>query len=97
MQENQNRHKEIDQYQQELAALQSSYSQKISNLNKKHKQEMQKWQEEKKEYIQRNEELEELLQAGNKQGTYIARSTGYKDTKSYGFAQSHNTHSVKLS
>lgn len=56
-----NLHKEIDQYQHELTALQSSYSQKISNLNKKHKQELQYWQDEKQEYLQRIEELEERL------------------------------------
>ncbi|XP_078351275.1 uncharacterized protein LOC144636014 isoform X2 [Oculina patagonica] len=56
-----NLHKEIDQYQHELTALQSSYSQKISNLNKKHKQELQNWQDEKQEYLQRIEELEERL------------------------------------
>lgn len=61
-QENQDKlHKEIDQYQHELTALQSSYSQKISNLNKKHKQELQNWQDEKQEYLQRIEELEERL------------------------------------
>ena len=54
-----NLHKEIDQYQHELTALQSSYSQKISNLNKKHKQELQNWQDEKQEYLQRIEELEQ--------------------------------------
>lgn len=58
--ENQDRlHKEIDQYQHELTALQSSYSQKIANLNKKHKQELQNWQDEKEEFLQRIEELEE--------------------------------------
>ena len=61
-QENQDKlHKEIDQYQHELTALQSSYSQKISTLNKRHKQELQKWQGEKEEYAQRIEELEEQL------------------------------------
>ncbi|KAJ7373403.1 Thyroid receptor-interacting protein 11 [Desmophyllum pertusum] len=54
-------HKEIDQYQHELTALQSSYSQKISNLNKKHKQELQIWQDEKQEYLQGIEKLEERL------------------------------------
>lgn len=58
--ENQDRlHKEIDQYQHELTALQSSYSQKIANLNKKHKQELQNWQDEKEEFLRRIEELEE--------------------------------------
>lgn len=56
-----NLHKEIDQYQHELTALQSSYSQKISNLNKKHKQELQNLQDEKQEYLQRIEELEGRL------------------------------------
>ena len=61
-QENQDKlHREIDQYQHELTALQSSYSQKISALNKKHKQELQEWQDEKEEYEQRIEELEERL------------------------------------
>ena len=70
MQGNQdNLHKEIDQYQHELTALQSSYSQKISNLNKKHKQELQTWQDEKQEYLQKIEELEGRLL--NPNGVFI--------------------------
>ena len=70
MQGNQdNLHKEIDQYQHELTALQSSYSQKISNLNKKHKQELQNWRDEKQEYLQRIEELEGRLL--NPNGVFI--------------------------
>ena len=70
MQGNQdNLHKEIDQYQHELTALQSSYSQKISNLNKKRKQELQNWQDEKQEYLQRIEELEGRLL--NPDGVFI--------------------------
>ena len=70
MQGNQdNLHKEIDQYQHELTALQSSYSQKISNLNKKRKQELQNWQDEKQEYLQRIEELEGRLL--NPNGVFI--------------------------
>jgi len=64
-----NLHKEIDQYQHELTALQSSYSQKISNLNKKRKQELQNWQDEKQEYLQRIEELEGRLL--NPDGVFI--------------------------
>lgn len=65
--------KEIDQYQQELTALQSSYLQKIATLNKKHKQELLKLQDEKEELTQRCEELEEQLVIKNKseiEGSY---------------------------
>lgn len=65
--------KEIDQYQQELTALQSSYLQKIATLNKKHKQELLKLQDEKEELTQRCEELEEQLLIKNKseiEGSY---------------------------
>lgn len=60
--ENQDKlHKEIDQYQHELTALQSSYSQKIATLTKKHKQELVKCQDERERFAQRCEELEERL------------------------------------
>ena len=66
--------KEIDQYQQELTALQSSYLQKIATLNKKHKQELLKLQDEKEELTQRCEELEEQLVIKNKSGVWIKLS-----------------------
>lgn len=72
-----NLHKEIDQYQHELTALQSSYSQKISNLNKKHKQELQNWQDEKQEYLQRIEELEERLL--NPNGAFVYNFVSFKN------------------
>ncbi|KAK3749493.1 hypothetical protein QZH41_013466 [Actinostola sp. cb2023] len=54
-------HREIDQHQHELAALQSTYSQKIANLSKKHKLEMQKWDDEKQGYLRKMEDLQHEL------------------------------------
>ncbi|XP_048586142.1 thyroid receptor-interacting protein 11-like isoform X2 [Nematostella vectensis] len=54
-------HREIDQYQNELSALQSTYSQKIANLNKKFKGEMQRWEDERQDYQRRIDDLQHEL------------------------------------
>ena len=65
-------HKEIDQYQHEQAALQSSYAQKIANLNKKHKLAVQDWEEERQELVERIDDLERMQTNHNSTdtGTY---------------------------
>ena len=59
--ESENPHKELDNHQDELATLHTTYSQRIATMNKKHKQEIEELKSFHHEDLLRIQELEQQL------------------------------------
>ena len=51
LKESEKLHKQVDEYQHELATLQTSHSQKIASLTRKYKNDLQLWQKEKEDLM----------------------------------------------